>query len=106
MREGVPETNLFIAPPAIDPLSPKNVPLDREEADRVLDKFFVDPKRPMVCQVSRFDPWKDPLGVIDAYRIARKENPSLRWLSAAAKTTRRARCSRRVRYRAHDRHHL
>jgi trehalose synthase len=43
----------------------------------VLDRFFVDPKRPMICQVSRFDPWKDPLGVIDAYRIAREEYPEL-----------------------------
>jgi len=77
VREGVPEANLFIAPPAIDPLSPKNVPLDAEEADHVLDRFFVDPKRPMICQVSRFDPWKDPLGVIDAYRIAREEYPEL-----------------------------
>lgn len=77
VREGVSDRNLFIAPPAIDPLSAKNTPMSREEADRVLDKFFVDPSRPMVCQVSRFDPWKDPLGVIDAYRMARERNPGL-----------------------------
>jgi len=77
VREGAPEKNLFIAPPAIDPLSPKNVPLPEGEAARVLDRFSVDPERPMVTQVSRFDPWKDPLGVIDAFRVAREVNPGL-----------------------------
>jgi trehalose synthase len=77
VREGVADRNLFIAPPAIDPLSPKNVPLAEGEAERVLDRFFIDPSRPLVSQVSRFDPWKDPLGVIDAYRMARKQHPEL-----------------------------
>jgi trehalose synthase len=77
VRDGVADRNLFIAPPAIDPLSPKNVPLTEGEAERVLDRFFIDPSRPMVCQVSRFDPWKDPLGVIDAYRMAREKHPGL-----------------------------
>lgn len=77
VREGVSDKNLFIAPPAIDPLSTKNVPMDREEAARTLDRFFIDPERPVVSQVSRFDPWKDPLGVIDAYRMAREEFPDL-----------------------------
>jgi len=77
VREGVSDKNLFIAPPAIDPLSAKNVPLDREEAAKVLDRFFIDPARPLVTQVSRFDPWKDPLGVIDAYRMAREHFPDL-----------------------------
>jgi len=77
VREGVSQNDLFIAPPAIDPLSPKNVPLADGEADRVLDRYFIDPARPMVTQVSRFDPWKDPLGVIDAYRMAREDHPGL-----------------------------
>ena len=77
VREGVAADNLFIAPPAIDPLSPKNVELPPGEAARVLDRFAVDAARPMVCQVSRFDPWKDPLGVIDAYRMARERHPGL-----------------------------
>lgn len=77
VREGVSDKNLFIAPPAIDPLSTKNLPIETEEAAKVLDKFFIDPERPLVSQVSRFDPWKDPLGVIDAYRMAREENPGL-----------------------------
>ncbi|MBK6561473.1 glycosyltransferase [Candidatus Amarobacter glycogenicus] len=71
------EANRFIAPPAIDPLSAKNVTLSPGEADSVLKRFSVDSPRPMVCQVSRFDPWKDPLGVIDAYRMAKERYPEL-----------------------------
>ncbi|MFN8617751.1 MAG: glycosyltransferase [Dehalococcoidia bacterium] len=77
VRQGMPERNLFIAPPAIDPLSPKNVPIDENAIAHVFDRYVIDQTRPMVCQVSRFDPWKDPLGVIDAYRMAREENPGL-----------------------------
>jgi len=57
-----------ICPPAIDPLSPKNMALSPEDAAFVCDQFGIDVDRPLICQVSRFDPWKDPMGVIDAYR--------------------------------------
>lgn len=63
--------------PAIDPLSPKNLPLARITAKQVLDWIGVDLAAPLVTQVSRFDPWKDPLGVIDAYRLTRQEVPGL-----------------------------
>jgi trehalose synthase len=63
-----------IVPPAIDPLSPKNMALSPEDAAFVCDQFGVDVDRPLICQVSRFDPWKDPLGVIDAYRIVKKDH--------------------------------
>jgi trehalose synthase len=66
-----------IVPPAIDPLSPKNMALSPEDAAFVCDQFGVDVDRPLICQVSRFDPWKDPLGVIDAYRIVKKEIDSV-----------------------------
>jgi trehalose synthase len=62
-----------ILPPAIDPLSPKNMALSPEDAAFVCDQFGVDVDRPLLCQVSRFDPWKDPLGVIDSYRQVKKE---------------------------------
>jgi trehalose synthase len=62
-----------IMPPAIDPLSPKNMALSPEDAAFVCEQFGIDPERPLVCQVSRFDPWKDPMGVIDAYRLIRAE---------------------------------
>jgi trehalose synthase len=64
---------VHIVPPAIDPLSPKNMALSPEDAAFVCDQFGVDIDRPLMCQVSRFDPWKDPIGVIDAYRDVRKE---------------------------------
>jgi trehalose synthase len=59
---------VHIIPPAIDPLSPKNMALSPEDAAFVCDQFGIDVDRPLMCQVSRFDPWKDPIGVIDAYR--------------------------------------
>ncbi|MEA2405093.1 MAG: trehalose synthase [Thermoleophilaceae bacterium] len=68
---------VHICPPAIDPLSPKNMALSPEDAAFVCDQFGIDVDRPLICQVSRFDPWKDPLGVIDAYRIVTKEMPEV-----------------------------
>ena len=64
-----------ICPPAIDPLSPKNMALSPEDAAYVCEQFGIDVDRPLICQVSRFDPWKDPIGVIDAYRIVTEEVP-------------------------------
>jgi trehalose synthase len=64
-----------IVPPAIDPLAIKNMALSPEDASYVCNQFGIDVDRPLVCQVSRFDPWKDPLGVIDAYRLVREEVP-------------------------------
>ncbi|HEX8068229.1 MAG TPA: glycosyltransferase [Thermoleophilaceae bacterium] len=68
---------VHIVPPAIDPLSPKNMALSPEDAAFVCDQFGVDVDRPLLCQVSRFDPWKDPHGVIDAYRLVHEEMPDL-----------------------------
>ncbi|MGN6373148.1 MAG: glycosyltransferase [Solirubrobacteraceae bacterium] len=63
--------------PAIDPLSPKNIELDPRTANQILD--WIGVKRPgrLITQVSRFDAWKDPLGVLDAYRLVREEIPDL-----------------------------
>jgi trehalose synthase len=81
MAEFVPQSFpialVEIIPPAIDPLSPKNMPLADATARGVLEWIGVELDRPLVCQVSRFDPWKDPLGVIAAYRLARDEIPTL-----------------------------
>jgi trehalose synthase len=68
---------IHLIPPAIDPLSPKNMALSPEDAAFVCDQFGVDVDRPLMCQVSRFDPWKDPLGVIDAYRIVKEQIPEV-----------------------------
>jgi trehalose synthase len=66
-----------IVPPAIDPLAPKNMALSPEDAAYVCEQFGIDVDRPLMTQVSRFDPWKDPLGVIDAYRIVKEKIPSV-----------------------------
>jgi len=63
-----------IWPPAIDPLAPKNMALSTEDASYIVDQFGIDVERPLLTQVSRFDPWKDPLGVIDAYRLVKEEH--------------------------------
>jgi trehalose synthase len=68
---------VHICPPAIDPLSPKNMALSPEDAAFVCDQFGIDVDRPLICQVSRFDPWKDPMGVIDAYRRVTEELPEV-----------------------------
>ena len=67
-----------IIPPAIDPLSPKNMPLPDKLARQILGWIGVDLDRPLITQISRFDPWKDPLGVIEAYRLVREHIPNLR----------------------------
>jgi trehalose synthase len=80
MREYVPEGMrgaVNVVPPAIDPLTPKNMALSPEDASYVCEQFGIDVDRPLICQVSRFDPWKDPLGVIDAYRIVKQRVPDV-----------------------------
>jgi len=81
LREYVPGDvglpTAYIWPPAIDPLAPKNMALPPEEAVYIVDQFGIDTTRPLLTQVSRFDPWKDPLGVIDAYRIVKEAYPDV-----------------------------
>jgi trehalose synthase len=69
--------NVNVVPPAIDPLAPKNMALSPEDAAYVCHQFGVDVDRPMMAQISRFDPWKDPLGVIDAYRVVKESLPDV-----------------------------
>jgi trehalose synthase len=80
MQQYVPagmKGRIHIIPPAIDPLAPKNMALSPEDASYVCEQFGIDVDRPLMCQVSRFDPWKDPLGVIDAYRIVKQQIPEV-----------------------------
>jgi trehalose synthase len=64
--------------PSIDPLAPKNQCLSAGLARQILaSRFEIDVSRPIVTQVSRYDPWKDPLGVIDAYRLVKREVPTV-----------------------------
>jgi trehalose synthase len=81
MNEYVPAASglppSYIWPPAIDPLTPKNMALSPEDAAYIVDQFGIDVERPLLTQVSRFDPWKDPLGVIDAYRLVKERFPEV-----------------------------
>ncbi len=64
----------FLLYPSIDPLSDKNRELSSEEQDRILRRLNVSLEKPMLLQVSRFDRFKDPLGVIRAYRLVKKHH--------------------------------
>jgi len=78
------EPPVFTIWPAIDPLSLKNREISPEVVETVLSRYGGDPSRPMVCQISRFDPWKDPLGVIDVYREVKREVPGLQLVMAGS----------------------
>ena len=88
----LPVGRVQIIPPAIDPESPKNLALPPRLTRELLEWIGVDVDRPLVTQVSRFDPWKDPFGVIAAYRLAGRSVPELQlgaWWARWPSTTRR-----------------
>lgn len=66
----VPQT---VIPPAIDPLTNKNKPVEEKEMDRYLAKNGINRDRPIISQVSRFDKWKNPLGVIEIFEKVKQE---------------------------------
>ncbi len=69
-----------IIPPAIDPLSEKNRAMSASEARKIVSRHPVDPEQPYLVQVSRFDQWKDPLGTLEAWRLAKQKIPSLQFV--------------------------
>ena len=77
VRPGVPKDKVVVFPPAIDPLAAKNQPLSLTGARQILKNFGINPEQPLISQVSRFDHWKDPLGVIKAFRLAKSKIPNL-----------------------------
>jgi trehalose synthase len=78
---------LSIRPPSINPLSDKNRDLTETEVLSVLERYGVKPDKPILSQVGRFDPWKDPLGVIDVYRLVKKQVPDVQLLLIAGMAT-------------------
>jgi trehalose synthase len=72
----------YIIPPSIDPLSDKNIDLEPREVERVRECFSLDGNRPLLLQVSRFDRFKDPVGVVRAYQLATQFVPSLQLVLA------------------------
>jgi trehalose synthase len=72
----------YIVPPSIDPLSEKNIELEGQEVSAVLSRHGIDPDRPLITQVSRFDRFKDPVGVIHAHRLAKRFVPAIQLVLA------------------------
>jgi trehalose synthase len=73
---GIEVPAVFIKP-AIDPLTSKNRELPAFLARETVEELGIDLSRPLITQVSRFDPWKDPLGVVEVWRLARETFPDL-----------------------------
>jgi trehalose synthase len=76
----------FIIPPSIDPISDKNRELTAAEVDETLNKFRIPRDRPIILQVSRFDRFKDPVGVVKAYRMVKKYNDCILVLAGSPAT--------------------
>jgi trehalose synthase len=91
MPEFVPSSlsmdRIVQAPPCIDPLSVKNLDLPQPFMSEIVKQYGIDPDRPLLCQVSRYDPWKDPLGVIEAYRLVRERVPDVQLVLAGSMAT-------------------
>jgi trehalose synthase len=73
--------------PSIDPLSVKNLELPLPFAEELCRQYGIDVHRPIVCQVSRYDPWKDPVGVIRAFRLVREKVTDAQLLLAGSMAT-------------------
>ena len=85
--DGMPRDKTVFAPPCIDPLSVKNLEMPRPFTEEIIRQYGVRPHDPLVVQVSRFDPWKDPVGVIEAFRIVRDEFPNAQLVLAGSMAT-------------------
>jgi trehalose synthase len=75
--------HLQVAPPGIDPLDPRNFQLEARLPGRVVRPLGVDLDRPFCLQVLELDRWDDPHAAIDAFRLAREEEPELQLVLAA-----------------------
>lgn len=80
----VPGDRVIVSAPSIDPTSPKNSRLEQVTINDICRQYHIDTRRPIVAQISRFDPWKDPRGVIDAYRIVKQQIPDAQLVLAGS----------------------
>jgi trehalose synthase len=71
------EARRYNIAPAIDPLLPKNQSQDEEASRKIIADLGIDIDRPLVTQVARFDPWKDPVGAIEVYKEVKEGVPGL-----------------------------
>jgi trehalose synthase len=72
----------YIIPPSIDPLSAKNIDLEDGFVTSTCEQFAIDRQRPLITQISRYDRFKDPVGVIHAYQLAKRFVPALQLVLA------------------------
>jgi trehalose synthase len=77
VARGLQFPHLATITPTIDPLAPKNAPMPPQRAQEIVAGYGIDLSRPLITQVSRYDPWKDPLGVIDAYFGIKEQMPGV-----------------------------
>jgi len=75
---------LAFIPPSIDPLSAKNIIPEKRVQSDIARRYGVDETRPIMLQVSRFDPWKDPLGLVDCYREVKRNHRDLQLVYCAS----------------------
>jgi trehalose synthase len=80
----VPTPKVYMIPPSIDPLSEKNRDMSWSEVEKILKRYDIDIEKPIITMVARFDPWKDPTGAIDIYRIVRSKIPNVQLLMVAS----------------------
>lgn len=78
---------MFVILPSIDPLSDKNIELPAEEIRQKMELFCIDSERPLIVQISRYDRFKDPIGVIEAYKLVKKFNPAVQLVLAGGEAS-------------------
>ena len=80
----IDKSRAYVIKPSIDPLSEKNREMSNTEIEKVLERYDVNPEKPILIQVARFDPWKDPLAAIDVYRKVKEKIPDVQLLFIAS----------------------
>jgi trehalose synthase len=78
---------VYIIAPSIDPFSEKNIELDSEEVQNTIKSFNINVKKPLIVQISRFDSFKDPKGVIKAFQLSKKYHPGIQLVLAGGGAT-------------------
>jgi trehalose synthase len=82
VQQDIKEFRRFEMAPSIDPFNIKNMPIDDEQVLAVLKKHNIDPERPFIFKLSRYDPWKDFYGIIDIFDILKKDVPDVQLVLA------------------------
>lgn len=84
VQPDVPGDRVVVSAPSIDPTSPKNSELHAVTVADICRQYLIDPRRPILAQISRFDPWKDPHGVILAYKKVKETIPEVQLVLAGS----------------------